>query len=420
MSQFDLSAALEECIEGLQSGIAPEKLLERFPDHADELKPLLQTAAWMRTANQEISIPRAAQARSRMEFLTRASQPAPKRGLFWVYSLRVAVTIVIFAVLMIGLLSTGLASVSALPGDTFYPVKIAIEQAQINFSSDPSQRITLMESYDQRRAQEVNQLKTLGRRTQVSFAGSLLKEDDQWSVAGVLLDLTPSQSAQAPYWEGVTVEVTGLSDGNTVQVQEIQPRLIEFSARLQQMSDGVWVAGGIQVNLTKTTQVNGSPALGSSLDIVAGRLEDGQLVAITITVQGQNQPEERALPTMIFPSLTPENKDEEGPAPRNATIQPAEPTEPTGPSATATPNEPGETEITFQNPESGSTPTPAPTQIEQDHPESTAAPTQTVQPSVTPQPSRTGDGDPESTRTYEYSRATRTPTPQADLVTANP
>src|SRR5512140_3738573 len=116
MSQFELSAALEECIKELQSGADPETVLQRYPDHVDELKPLLQTAAWMRNANQEISVPRTAQARSRKEFLSRASQPAPEHR-FWVNSLRVAVTLVIFAILIVGLLGSGLASVSALPGD---------------------------------------------------------------------------------------------------------------------------------------------------------------------------------------------------------------------------------------------------------------------------------------------------------------
>jgi hypothetical protein len=408
MSQFDLSTALEDCIERLQSGGDPEKILQRYPDHISELRPLLQTAAMMRAVNQAIEVPRPAQARSRAEFLRNASQPAHKQAMVWFFSLRVAVTLVIFAVLLLGLLGSGFASASALPGDTFYPVKIAIEQAQINFSADPSQRITLMENFDQRRAEEVNQLKDLGRFVQVNFAGSLVKEINQWVVAGVLLDLTPSQAAQLPAWEGVTVEVAGLSDGNTVKVQDIRPRLLEFTARLQHMTDGVWVADGVQVNLTANTHIDGAPVLGSSLDIVAGRLEDGQLVAITITVQGQKLPNDTNIPVLIFPSRTPEKSEDEGPGPRQATHQPVEPTRP---NATPTLDEPGETEIVPTNPPAQSTPTRAATHDDGDGPGNSPTPTATVQPTATRWPTRTSGGEHDGTRTYEKEGDTRTPTP---------
>src|SRR5512140_844039 len=109
-------------------------------------------------------------------------------------------------------------------------------------------------------------------------------------------------------------------------VQDIHPRLIEFTARLQQLTDGGWVADGIQVNLTNTTHIDGSPVLGSKLDIIAGRMEDGQLVAIKVTVLGQNLPEDTNLPTMIFPSRTAEHLEEEGPG--TPAIEPSRSTEP--------------------------------------------------------------------------------------------
>src|SRR5512140_3899996 len=140
-------------------------------------------------------------------------------------------------------------------------------------------------------------------------------------------------------------------------VQDIHPRLIEFTARLQQLTDGGWVADGIQVNLTNTTHIDGSPVLGSNLDIIAGRMEDGQLVAIKVTVLGHNLPEDTNLPTMIFPSRTAEHLEEEGPGPGTPAVGPTSSTEPV---VTDMPEEGGETKSPSPLPPQA-TPSPDPT-----------------------------------------------------------
>src|SRR5262245_27188703 len=120
--------ALEVCLESIDHGMDIETSLARYPDIADELRPILEAS--VNAKGMAGPAPSAdAVRRNRAKFLQRAtkmreaqvkSASAPK----WLSSLRRAA--IALAVLVITFISgTGLvrASSNTLPGDNLYPVK---------------------------------------------------------------------------------------------------------------------------------------------------------------------------------------------------------------------------------------------------------------------------------------------------------
>ncbi len=406
MSAPDLSSVLEECITQLQQGATLEQVLERYPQYAVELRSLLETATWMKDARKGITPSKDAQIRSRISFINRAYQPEARPGFFQSLHLRLATTIII-ALIAFGLVGTTLTSAQSLPGDVLYPVKLAFEQVQLNFAGGPQQRMQLQEDFDQRRAEEVDRLKQAGRRTVVSFSGVLTQNSGQWQVAGITLDLSGQQTAQAAGWENLVVQVSGELDGMTVHVTDITPRVLTFDGTLQKKDEHTWLVDGVQVFLNENTQIEASAPVGSLLSVTARRDADGNIVAVTIKVletpaatQGENSTSEVEEPQPVASATQPvetESRPEgEHPSPTSVAPTPL----PTQPDSSATPRSDGGE---HKPPTSTDTPAIAPS----------ATPTQT--------PSHNGDGDGHRTRTVPprwtptQTPSTQTPTPTSTM-----
>jgi hypothetical protein len=400
ITKFDLSTALEDSITCLQSGMGLEEVLKRYPGHGNELRPLVETAYWMRgAANQQQTITqaaRAAQARSRMNFMRAVNAPAPQRSLFSFMHLRLATTLIIFAVLIFGLLGTHLAAVSALPGDPFFPVKLAIEQAQVNLATNPQQRIELIESYDQRRAEEVGRLKDLGRKADVDFTGTLEDHDGTWFVAGIRLVVSSVIEEQFLPLKNMDVEVQGLSNGETLELKEIHAHTFTIKGTIQKIQASSWMVDGLTIHIDDDTEINGQPVVGSLIDLSIHRLENGDLFATQVKVYGLPSAATRTqpAPTQSHVERTSEPAGEET----------EDPSEPPRPSRTQTSAAPSPT------PKAGdedghkitSTPIPDPTRSEEHA--STRAPTST----------RT------KTEHSDYKAATSTPSDSEHQATPTP
>ena len=144
MKTPDFSTHLDAALNQLNAGQDLEQILAAHPAQAAELRPLLQAArsARLPAAAQP---DRLAQNRSRARFLAAAQSQSHRRASFSLGRLALnALAALLLVIVTLGL--GGLASVQALPGDSLYPVKQALERAQLALSSGAQNRLTLEET----------------------------------------------------------------------------------------------------------------------------------------------------------------------------------------------------------------------------------------------------------------------------------
>ena len=157
---------LDECIERLLQGESVEQCLERYPEHAVQLEPLLRVAkATRETSSVEPRPEFKAQARYQIESLLHAKgQKAGPRRLplvSWVPRWAVVVAAVFLVILLAGS-GTVAASSSSLPGGTLYPVKTATERVWLSMTFSDTARARLQAKLADRRVAEMARMAERG------------------------------------------------------------------------------------------------------------------------------------------------------------------------------------------------------------------------------------------------------------------
>jgi hypothetical protein len=218
-----LAGLLAECSDLILAGATIQACLDRHPQHAAALEPLLTTLVDVHELRAVPSRPLAAAARTREQFMAAAVQLSEQRNaalVSWSERLRAwwAGIVALFAppaggrasgmpvglfaallvVLLAGVLVTGgvTASAKALPGDLLYPIKITSERVQLFVARDPVVRSVLEQEFSGRRRQEAKAVVAQGRRVNsLPLDGTLEAiNDNHWTVSG--LDLTLDPAAQ--------------------------------------------------------------------------------------------------------------------------------------------------------------------------------------------------------------------------------
>lgn len=156
MDKKEFNNILNECLERLLvKGETVEQCLQSYPEHASELKPLLETAIASKKA-LDIKPSAEFKARARYEFRAALAEAAPKRSRFSsVWLPRWATTVV----LILGLLLAGGGTVAAanysMPDSPLYPVKIATEQVQLGLARSDEDKAELHIQLADRRVAEI-------------------------------------------------------------------------------------------------------------------------------------------------------------------------------------------------------------------------------------------------------------------------
>ncbi len=133
----EFNNVLDECLERLLvKGETVAQCLQSFPRHADELKPLLETALATRKAS--VIQPRPEfRDRARYQFSLALQEMVPKRSRPFFsrgWQARwVPVVAIVLAFLMAGG-GTVAAAAGSVPGGLLYPVKLATEQVRLVFT----------------------------------------------------------------------------------------------------------------------------------------------------------------------------------------------------------------------------------------------------------------------------------------------
>jgi len=167
---------LDECLQRmLVDGESPEECLAAYPQHADELKPLLITAFSAKQTADSLEPRPEFKASARYQFRTALQEAAPRKTrLFpaWRFRWATALTAILF-MLMAG---SGLvvASGTSMPDNPLYSVKLAVEQMQLNLTFSDLGKANLYAKFSDRRVSEIMHMAQKGDASRVMAGTDLL------------------------------------------------------------------------------------------------------------------------------------------------------------------------------------------------------------------------------------------------------
>ncbi len=268
---------MAECSDMLLAGAPIATCLERYPEHAAELEPLLTTAVRVRAsrevplrAPETVERSRAMFMRAAQQLAAEQSQPATPSiiqrlhdgwqqvlaGLARAFSgyagpraMPAGLAMLLVVVMLGGLLATGAvtASARALPGDLLYPVKITAENMAIFLARDALQREALHQQFVERRLTEIQAIVTQGRTV----------------------------------------------------------RQMPITGSIEAFGPNAWQIAGLTIEITAQTQIEGLPQIGSAVEGVIRAPGDGGLIAVYLEVIGPRVAQPSPTPTLAPPTLRP-------------------------------------------------------------------------------------------------------------------
>ncbi len=230
----DFERRLAEALADLDRGQDIPTILARYPDVADALAPLLETAAYAREVLDYFEPPSAeglaaghrrmleAAARKRMRAAAQVStSPWWERvlaalGPWFRPPVRALATAALLLALFLAISGvTVVAAADSLPGDPLYPVKRMAEQVRLTLTIDPVARAALQARLNRERQAEARAVASLGRRARLRFEGVLERRTDGiWVVDGIALLVDPEVAEEPPaVGSTVVVEVESPGDG---------------------------------------------------------------------------------------------------------------------------------------------------------------------------------------------------------------
>jgi hypothetical protein len=235
--------ALEICLREIERGASIETALLRYPDLADELRPILEAS--VDAANIAAPLPsETVVQRNRAKVLQRAAQmreaKAKSSQRTWFVSLRrLVVTVVVLLVLSVS--GTGLvrASSATVPGDNLYPVKRTWENMLVAFTFNLQQRDALEVEHENERLQELQELFAEGRSAKVDFNGSITGQNGNlWVVSNISVMISDQTELRGQGISvGSAVRVKGTTQGNNNVVLAEQIELLPAGAKLPDTED---------------------------------------------------------------------------------------------------------------------------------------------------------------------------------------
>lgn len=333
-----LSALLAECADMILSRASLAACLERFPEQAAELEPLLSTVAGVRQLRSVPQRPADRAARSRSTFMAEVFRMQQRRPAIlplatWWQQLfasprdrapqvrPMGLIAILLIVIISGIVISGSVTLAAdaLPGDLLYGVKTATEEVRIFFTPDGDTRDELRAAYRQRRIDEAEAV---------------------------------------------------VEDRRTVDNLRLQGLIESFDTTQ-------WVVSGLRVTLDASSQVDGKPAVGASVEGIMRAPGDGTLLLVSAVVEPPVE-EERVLVMPAAPVSSPMDA--------TATWTPTATPSPTIINTLKPLSLPGKTPAEPTDaPTATTTPTPLPTSTAT----LTSTPSRTVTPTVTRTPTAT-------------------------------
>ena len=182
---------LDDCLQRLLvNGETIKECLAAYPQHADELKPLLLTAFAAKQAGDSLKPRPEFRARARHQFYAELNDMASvKKRPFILRRFRLATALTIVMVMLLTSGSIVAAAGSSMPDSFLYPVKLAVEQVQISLTFSDIGKAKLHTEFADRRVQEIITMAEAGNADLVQTTTQRL--DDQLAmISNLTIDYT--------------------------------------------------------------------------------------------------------------------------------------------------------------------------------------------------------------------------------------
>ena len=188
---------VEECLECLRQGRSLEECLERHPEEAAELEPILRVAVSVRS-DLAADLPVAARTRMKSQLLAEWDrQHQPRRWNLDLSSLlprlgnfpRVAfATAILVLALALGGLGTNTAAANTVPGDMLYPVKEFREGVRLWFARSPEAKVEMYTSLVKQRVDEVSKMAAREQADLDAISGALARMEGHLAALNTVVE----------------------------------------------------------------------------------------------------------------------------------------------------------------------------------------------------------------------------------------
>jgi hypothetical protein len=203
---------LQAALQALSQGDSLDEILERYPAHAESLRPHLQSAQWLAQQHPTLEPSPAFIQASHQRLLADLRRRASPRMRFWRrfqqgwgYFSRgfQAAVIAVFILALFHVSAQVLfAARTALPGDLLYSLKLFPEQLQLAFTLDPIQDARLNILHAQTRTLELQELLFEGRYENLPQGVNLFqKELSRAQVSLLRVERTDPQLAHLMHYD---------------------------------------------------------------------------------------------------------------------------------------------------------------------------------------------------------------------------
>ncbi|MBI4187857.1 MAG: hypothetical protein HY529_01485 [Chloroflexi bacterium] len=163
-----LNNALDECLERLLlKGETVEQCLQSFPEYADELKPLLETALSVKQASAIQPRPELRD-RARYQLYSVLQNTAPKKShSFFNWQPQWAVVLTAVLVFLLAGSGTVAAASSSMPDQVLYPVKLATEKVRLALTPSSIGKAELYARLADKRVEEIARMADESKAEQI-------------------------------------------------------------------------------------------------------------------------------------------------------------------------------------------------------------------------------------------------------------
>ena len=169
----DIDSAFQHCVSLLRQGVNLNVCLSRYPEHADELRPMLVALSGTHSESS-LALPSEARARIRNRVLSEWDNRPALRKPYQQYLSMVPRWAAVAAVLVLALVFSGtgvvMASETALPGAVLYPIKQLQEETRLWLARSPEAKANIYTSLVRERTDEIRALAETDSGSSVGIA----------------------------------------------------------------------------------------------------------------------------------------------------------------------------------------------------------------------------------------------------------